>query len=161
MIQEWECSQLCHVLPIGWIRWLGNKYVTGDLNKSRISVEWRSWKADGNGQKKEQEMKKTSLSRKSFQAFQRGIDKLDGKRRRIFKIGVIRHICLMLKMILGRGKLDQERRGIRTVTHFFKKWKGLESREQVEGFGFDRRRDPYSMVRGWQAGLWMQILGGL
>lgn len=79
------------------------------------------WKADGNGQKREQKMKKSILCRQSFQVFQRGIDKLDEKRRRIFKIGVTRHICLMLKMILDRGKLEQERRGIRTVINFFKK----------------------------------------
>lgn len=79
------------------------------------------WKADGNRQKREQKMKKSSLCRQSFQVFQRGIDKLDEKRRRIFKIGVTRHICLMLKMILDRGKLEQERRGIRTVINFFKK----------------------------------------
>lgn len=56
----------------------------GSKQKQHISIEWWLWKADGNGQTREQEVKKSSLCRQSFQVFlQRGMDELDGKWRRI------------------------------------------------------------------------------
>lgn len=60
------------MLLTGWIRRLGHKYVTGDQNKSSISIEWWLWEADGNGQKREEEVKKSNLVGSHFKVFFKG-----------------------------------------------------------------------------------------